>query len=134
MFNVLVYTFVYIASFLVFVKAIGTAPPEDIFQRTEAGQLQEIGDARRVNAQMDDWYRDHNRYWDIYRAIWLVKVVDIVYNALGTNGHGQSFHWLSIHVVSFYVLAFFLGILESTWGIICAERGYWNPLAKWFGL
>ncbi|KAF5692451.1 hypothetical protein FDENT_2880 [Fusarium denticulatum] len=122
----------------IFVKIIGTAPPEHIFQTPKdfrhTGDPDE--DARRHLANTSAWYDMHtaSRIWDIYLGLWWAKVVVALYT-LVTEGHvpGTPFAW-SAYVVFYYLLAGVLMAVESLWGSTCAVFEWYNLPAMWFDL
>jgi hypothetical protein len=124
------------ALLFIFVKIIGKAPPEHIFQQPEDFQPTEddVEYANRQNASVEAWYDVHDRRWDIYLGLWLAKfTVDI--HTLITDGQlpGTLPGW-SAYVVLFYFVAHVLMVAESLWGITCDEFGLYNLPAMWFNL
>ncbi|KAF5605090.1 hypothetical protein FPANT_1307 [Fusarium pseudoanthophilum] len=122
----------------IFVKVIGTAPPEHIFQTPS--DYQHTGDprenARRSLINQHAWYDVHeaSRRWDIYLGLWWAKLVVALYT-LVTEGHfpGTLFGW-SVYVVFYFFLAEVLMVVESLWGSTCVVFGWYNLPAMWFDL
>ncbi|KAF5561124.1 hypothetical protein FPHYL_6312 [Fusarium phyllophilum] len=122
----------------IFVKIIGTAPPEHIFHKPK--DFQRTGDprenARRFLVNMFAWYDMHSssRRWDIYLGLWWAKLVVALYT-LVTEGHfpGTLFGW-SVYVVFYFFLAYVLMVVESLWGTACVVFGWYNLPAMWFDL
>ncbi|KAG7414304.1 hypothetical protein Forpe1208_v007149 [Fusarium oxysporum f. sp. rapae] len=126
------------ALLFIFVKIIGTAPPEHIFQKPKDFQRTEdlVENARRHNANIRAWYDVHtrNRRWDIYLGLWLTKLV-VALHTLVTNGQfpGTLAGW-SAYVVFYFFLAQVLMVVESLWGTACVVFGWYNLPAMWFDL
>ncbi|KAF5539066.1 hypothetical protein FNAPI_10919 [Fusarium napiforme] len=122
----------------IFVKIIGTAPPEHIFQTPS--DFQHTGDpredARRSLANQHAWYdvQETSRRWDIYLGLWGAKLVVALYT-LVTEGHfpGTLFGW-SVYVVFYFGLAEVLMVMENLWGSTCVVFEWYNAPAMWFDL
>ncbi|KAH7216525.1 uncharacterized protein FRV6_01351 [Fusarium oxysporum] len=127
------------ALLFIFVKIVGTAPPEHIFQKPEDFQRtdDDVENAHRHNANIRAWYDVHrrNRRWDIYLGLWLAKLAVALHTLVVTNGHfpGSLAGWCA-YVVVYFFLAEMLMIVESFWGIACVVFGWYNLPAMWFNL
>ncbi|KAF4437943.1 hypothetical protein FACUT_5289 [Fusarium acutatum] len=126
------------ALLFIFVKIIGTAPPEHIFQKPQDFQRtrDSVENARRHLANMFAWYDMHtrSRRWDIYLGLWMTRLVMALYYFV-TSGQfpGTLFGW-SAYVVFYFFLAQVLTVVESLWGTTCVVFGWYNLPAMWFDL